>query len=233
MDGGVIKTAPDTPQAERIRTVAEALSQVARAHRPNVACLERVFANINAKTTLALGEARGAALAALALAGIEVVEMSALQVKRTIAGAGRADKRQVAEMVARMLACPEARKLSHDETDALACALAAASPLARMHSRLPAVRVRKGGKSRSVRAVVAGKIGTGQIIATGTVKNVGTVGTSIGTTVVPVGTGVGLVGRKRGKFGETDRAIGSGIKVKARRTPSGMGGGGWEWGGWE
>ena len=140
VDGGVIRTSPETPQVERIRGLTRALAEVVAARRPDVACVERVFANINAKTTLALGEARGAALAALLSANVEVVEMSALQVKRAVAGGGRADKDQVAEMVARILEWPEARTAKRDETDALACAIAAASPLARSASRLPAAR---------------------------------------------------------------------------------------------
>ena len=146
-DGGVVSTSPDSPQVERIRLLARAVSEIAARHRPNVACVERVFANMNAKTTLALGEARGAALAALTAAEIEVVEMSALQVKRAVTGMGRADKAQVAEMVARLLNWPEARAAAPDETDALACAIAAASPLARAESRLSAVRSRgRGGR---------------------------------------------------------------------------------------
>ena len=147
--GGVISTASDAPQVERIRLVAAGISEVALAHAPNVACVERVFANINAKTTLALGEARGAALAALLSCGIEVVEMSALQVKRAVTGMGRADKEQVAEMVARILEFPNARALARDETDALACAIAASSPLARTASRLPPKKRR--GRTRGVR----------------------------------------------------------------------------------
>ena len=154
--GGVISTAPESPQVERIRVIVNSLSDVVLAHGPNVACVERVFVNMNAKTTLALGEARGAALAALLSSGIEVVEMSALQIKRAVTGAGRADKTQVAEMVARILEWPDARQAARDETDALACAIAASSPLARTASRLPAkkrrgrtggvrVRIRRGG----------------------------------------------------------------------------------------
>lgn len=137
VDGGVISTPPHSPQVERIRTVANSLAEVAAARHPDVACVERVFANMNAKTTLALGEARGAALAALLSANVEIVEMSALQVKRAVTGAGRASKTQVAEMVARILEWPAARTVGRDETDALACAIAASSPLARNSSRLP------------------------------------------------------------------------------------------------
>lgn len=160
-DGGVIATSPDWPQVERIRAVALGMAEIAESRRPDVACVERVFANRNAKTTLALGEARGAALAALAAAGIETVEMSALQVKRAVTGIGRADKEQVAEMVARILEWPEARAAGRDETDALACAIAASSPLARSSSRLPANKRRgRGGKSGiRVRVVGAKKLG--------------------------------------------------------------------------
>ena len=153
VDGGVISTSPDSPQVERIRKLARGVSEIAAAHRPEVACVERVFANLNAKTTLALGEARGAALAALTAADrVEVVEMSALQVKRAVTGMGRADKTQVAEMVARLLDWPEARAAASDETDALACAIAASSPLARTESRMPPTPTRTRRRTRARRS---------------------------------------------------------------------------------
>ena len=174
VDGGVIATSPERPQVERLRAVALAMTEVAAAHRPDVACVERVFANRNGKTTLALGEARGAALAALALAGVATVEMSALQVKRAVTGMGRADKHQVAEMVARLLDWPEARTAGRDETDALACAIAASSPLARSSSRLPPNTRRRGGGKRSGGIRIRVRTGMGKL--TGTVGGLGRVG---------------------------------------------------------
>lgn len=158
-NGGVIATSSEWSQVERIRVLALNMAEIAAQQRPDVACVERVFANRNAKTTLALGEARGAALAALAAANIETVEMSALQVKRAVTGMGRADKEQVAEMVARILDWPEARTRGRDETDALACAIAASSPLARNESRLPAKKSRGRKSGIHVRVVGARKLG--------------------------------------------------------------------------
>ena len=120
----VITTAADAPIA-RLGQIATAIGRAADAHAPQIACVERVFANPNAKTSLALGEARGAIIAALLARQVAVFELSALQIKKSIAGYGRADKIQIAAMVRRFLRLEESAEYPHDVTDALACALAA------------------------------------------------------------------------------------------------------------
>jgi len=80
-----------------------------------------VFVNVNPNSTLLLGQARGAAIAAAVLAGLPVHEYTAGQVKQAVVGRGRALKPQVQEMVRRLLELPGAP--SADAADALACAI--------------------------------------------------------------------------------------------------------------
>ena len=98
-----------------------ALGDVIRDTRPQVATIEKVFANVNPKSTLLLGQARGAAICAAVQAGLAVHEYAALQIKQAVVGFGQADKRQVQTMVQRLLALDAPP--STDAADALACAI--------------------------------------------------------------------------------------------------------------
>jgi len=80
-----------------------------------------VFVNVNPQSTLLLGQARGAAISALVLAGLPVAEYTALQVKQAVVGHGKAAKQQVQHMVRRLLQLPG--DPSPDAADALACAI--------------------------------------------------------------------------------------------------------------
>lgn len=111
--------------AERLHLVASEVETLVRAHRPDVAAVERVFHGVNARSLIVLAEARGALLAALARAGLGYVEVSPTQVKSSVAGSGRADKRQVARMVGLQLGLA-AHDLAADTTDALAIAITGA-----------------------------------------------------------------------------------------------------------
>ena len=139
---GAIRTAPDEQHTRRLGRIWDGLRQVAEQWQPQTACVERVFVNANAKSTLALGEARGAALAALWNAKVAVVEISALQVKKSVTGAGRADKKTVALMVRRLLSLPaEMKTPPADVCDALACALSL-TPMMQLgkYDKMPARR---------------------------------------------------------------------------------------------
>jgi crossover junction endodeoxyribonuclease RuvC len=83
--------------------------------------VEQVFVNVNPKSTLLLGQARGAAICAAVAANLQVAEYTALQVKQAVVGNGHAAKEQVQEMVKRLLQLPAAP--SPDAADALACAI--------------------------------------------------------------------------------------------------------------
>jgi len=118
---GVIKPAPHQQLASRLHDVFEGLCKVMNDHHPHEAAVEETFVNANARAALALGQARGVALAAAARAGIAVAEYAPATVKKAIVGAGHADKTQVAFMVRRLL--PAAGDVSADAADALGVAL--------------------------------------------------------------------------------------------------------------
>ena len=102
--------------------IAVSLREVVRQHRPMVCVIEGLFYAQNLQTALTMGEARGAALAAVAEAGLEIYELAPRKVKQAIVGYGAAQKLAVAKMVQRMLRLPEPP--APDAADALALALA-------------------------------------------------------------------------------------------------------------
>lgn len=105
----------------RLGVIARDLAHLIDELRPDEVAVEKVFVNINPGSTLLLGQARGAAIAAAVLAGLPVSEYTASQVKQAVTGGGRAQKLQVQAMVVRLLAlpgCPQA-----DAADALAAAI--------------------------------------------------------------------------------------------------------------
>jgi crossover junction endodeoxyribonuclease RuvC len=107
--------------AERLKTILDGLAEVIAAHGPAQVALEKVFANANPQSTLLLGQARGTAICSAVLHGLPLAEYTALQVKQAVVGHGKADKRQVQEMVRRLLNL--AGNPSPDAADALACAI--------------------------------------------------------------------------------------------------------------
>ncbi len=107
--------------ATRLKTILEGLKQVIAANAPEQVAVEKVFVNANPQSTLALGQARGAAICAVVLAGLPVAEYTALQVKKSVVGNGHAAKEQVQHMVRQLLALPGAP--GADAADALACAI--------------------------------------------------------------------------------------------------------------
>lgn len=120
----------DVPRGEtaaRLAAIARAVTAVIGEHTPAIAACERVFVNINPQSTLLLGHARGAALCAAGLAGLEVEEFTPSEIKQAVTGSGSADKRMIQDMVLRLLPMPHSPRT--DEADALACALCLASQL--------------------------------------------------------------------------------------------------------
>jgi len=106
----------------RLKVILHDLGAVIAQHRPTEVAVEKVFVNVNPQSTLLLGQARGAAIAAAVLADLAVSEYTALQVKQAVVGHGKAAKEQVQEMVRRLLKLAAAP--SSDAADALACAIA-------------------------------------------------------------------------------------------------------------
>jgi crossover junction endodeoxyribonuclease RuvC len=118
---GVIRAA-DGSLADRLLQLDTELEQVLLAHTPNRAAVESIFFSKDAQSAAKLGHARGVVLLRLRRAGLEPVELAPAQVKRAVVGRGRADKRQVAQVVAAALALPQPPP--SDAADALAVALA-------------------------------------------------------------------------------------------------------------
>jgi crossover junction endodeoxyribonuclease RuvC len=117
---GVIRT--ETGELPgRIKILFDGVSEVMQQFQPEAAAIEKVFVNVNPQSTLLLGQARGAAIAALTVAGLPVFEYTALQVKQAVVGNGHADKIQVQHMVKRLLNLPAEPRA--DSADALACAI--------------------------------------------------------------------------------------------------------------
>jgi len=118
---GRIRTDGEAPLALRLATILKGLAEVVERFQPGEAAIEQVFVNVNPRSTLLLGQARGAAICAAVTARLPVAEYTALQVKQAVVGQGRASKEQVQEMVKRLLrlsAYP-----TTDAADALACAI--------------------------------------------------------------------------------------------------------------
>ena len=109
------------PLGARLARLHAGLAEAVAAHAPEAAAIERTFVNADPAGALLLGQARGVAMLALAQAGLAIEEFAPNAVKKGLVGAGRADKRQVALMVARLL--PGAQAAAHDAWDALAVAI--------------------------------------------------------------------------------------------------------------
>lgn len=120
ISSGCIKT-PDGELPLRLKSILEGLNEVIAEHHPDQVAIEQVFVNINPKSTLMLGQARGAAICAAVLKGLTVAEYTALQVKQAVVGNGHARQEQVQEMVKRLLKLDGSP--SEDAADALACAI--------------------------------------------------------------------------------------------------------------
>jgi crossover junction endodeoxyribonuclease RuvC len=119
---GVIEPAPRAGLAERLRAVHAGIAALIERHHPDVLAVEDVFHAANTRTALVLGHVRGVVLLAGAQAGLPVAEYPPATVKAQITGFGRAEKRQVALMVAQHLALGDAAPTG-DAADALAVAL--------------------------------------------------------------------------------------------------------------
>lgn len=128
----------------RIQTIFAGIGEILATYQPEAAAVEKVFVNVNPHSTLLLGQARGAAIAALTHAERPVYEYTALQVKQAVVGNGHADKQQVMHMVKRLLNL--AGEPSPDAADALACAICHAHGGMGLGALATAGLRRKGGR---------------------------------------------------------------------------------------
>ena len=140
---GTISTS-EAPRGElplRLKLIFDGVGEVMQRYQPQAASVEIVFVNVNPQSTLLLGQARGAALAALVAGGLPVAEYTALQMKKAVVGHGLATKSQIQLMVQRLLALPALPgkdaadalgiAITHAHAGASFAAIARATPLAR------------------------------------------------------------------------------------------------------
>ena len=100
---GTIRSNGDESLPQRLKTLYDGIAEVARSYAPDCAAIEKVFVNVNPQSTLMLGQARGAAIAACVARQLQVSEYAAREVKLAVVGTGGADKLQVQHMVGLML----------------------------------------------------------------------------------------------------------------------------------
>jgi len=135
---GYVSSAGDDVLAYRLREIFEGISGVIASFKPREAAVEETFVNSNPRATLKLGQARGMALLAPALKGLTVAEYPPNLIKKSVVGAGHAEKQQIQLMVKLLL--PKAKFENADEADALAIAICHAnhrsSPEAKLARRI-------------------------------------------------------------------------------------------------
>ena len=122
IDYGAVTTPKEMPMDQRLERLYDDLRQIIEEYRPDVASIEQLYFNNNAKTAINVGQARGVAVLACVKCRIEVAEYTPLQIKQALVGYGRAEKKQVQFMVKTMLNLPEIPK-PDDTADALAAAI--------------------------------------------------------------------------------------------------------------
>jgi len=132
-DMGVIRPGDGLPLERRLAAIHGAVADLLRSYGPECVGIETVFHGVNTRSLVTLGQARGAAMAAVGGGSPQLLEMSPAEIKKAVTGNGQASKEQVAHMVgvllgpevrARILAAREISAAA-DATDALAVAIAA------------------------------------------------------------------------------------------------------------
>jgi crossover junction endodeoxyribonuclease RuvC len=122
VSSGVITTEADTEMSLRLKLVYDGLSDVISLFKPEVASIEELFFNNNAKTAIKVGEGRGVAILACVNADIPVFEYTPLQIKQALSGYGRAGKEQIQGIVKSILGLDEVLR-PDDAADAAAAAI--------------------------------------------------------------------------------------------------------------
>ncbi|GAB6275178.1 MAG: crossover junction endodeoxyribonuclease RuvC [Peptococcaceae bacterium] len=128
-----IRTESNRPLAERLQVIYQSLMAVFQQFKPGQLAVEELFFNKNVRTVMAVSQARGVVLLAAANANLTVYEYTPLQVKQTLTGHGRAEKKQIEYMVRVLLKLPEAR-WPDDVIDALAVAICHVNHISTLYS---------------------------------------------------------------------------------------------------
>ncbi len=122
VDYGVITTESNSALPVRLEYVYSSLLKIIEEYKPDEAAIEELFFNKNVKTAITVGHARGVEILACRNSRLEIYEYTPLQIKQSITGYGRADKRQIQEMTKILLNLKELPK-PDDAADALAVAI--------------------------------------------------------------------------------------------------------------
>jgi crossover junction endodeoxyribonuclease RuvC len=123
IDCGCITTPPKTAEAERLLEIKHDLDTIIKKWKPEVLCIESLFFATNAKTAMSVGQARGVAIVTAAEYGLDIIEITPLQVKMSITGYGKAEKSQVQKMLLTIFGIKKIPK-PDDAADAAAIAWA-------------------------------------------------------------------------------------------------------------
>ena len=119
---GVIKTPAHTPLDERLEEIYDGLTEIIAETQPQIMSIEKLFFARNVTTAMSVSHARGVAMLAGKKGKLQIAEYTPLQIKQTLTGYGKADKKQVQEMVRIQLNLKEIPK-PDDAADALAAAI--------------------------------------------------------------------------------------------------------------
>lgn len=119
---GVIKTPAHTPLDERLEEIYDGLTEIIAETKPEVMSIEKLFFARNVTTAMSVAHARGVAMLAGRKARLPIAEYTPMQIKQSLTGYGKADKKQMQEMVRLHLALKEVPK-PDDAADALAAAI--------------------------------------------------------------------------------------------------------------
>jgi crossover junction endodeoxyribonuclease RuvC len=122
VDAGVIRTPPHQPDSERLNTIYDELHEIIVATKPQVMSVEKLFFARNVTTAMSVAQARGVVLLCGKQHKLELHEFTPMQIKQAITGYGKADKKQIQEMVRVLLGLKETPK-PDDAADALAAAI--------------------------------------------------------------------------------------------------------------
>ncbi|MCL2508522.1 MAG: crossover junction endodeoxyribonuclease RuvC [Oscillospiraceae bacterium] len=145
LDYGAVTTEAGQPFHERLEMIYDRVSAIMRRFEPQAMAIEKVFYNSNAKTVIDVSQARGVLMLAAQKNGLGVFEYTPLQVKQSVVGYGRAEKKQVQEMIKILLNLDTAPK-PDDTADALAMAICHAHSSGSLIGAKggAALRIRKG-----------------------------------------------------------------------------------------
>lgn len=122
VDGGVIRTPVKEDDAVRLQTIYQELTDIIAQTKPDEMAVEKLFFAQNVTTAMTVSQARGVVLLTAIQAGLKIAEYTPMQIKQALTGYGKADKKQIQEMVRTLLNLKEVPK-PDDAADAIACAI--------------------------------------------------------------------------------------------------------------